>query len=148
MDTPASPIYVAVIAILHLCLYFGNSQTFLVPGLSLSKVYANTLLVLFTNRIKVSGGRSQFEGNTRSHIAEEESFSIQPEGDRNNTQGERPPPPSKNIITRKASLLSNASTVVVSNNRLMFRLGDMPPSPHSERPMTKQVVLSMDDTRC
>lgn len=44
----------AAIAILHFCLYFVKSTAFLLPGLTISKVYANTMLVILNNRI-ISG---------------------------------------------------------------------------------------------
>lgn len=40
----------AIIAILHLCLYFSGLPEFLIPGIIVSKVYANTMLVLLNRR--------------------------------------------------------------------------------------------------
>jgi len=47
-------ILTAAIAILHFCLYFVKSTAFLLPGLTISKLYANTMLVILNNRI-ISG---------------------------------------------------------------------------------------------
>jgi hypothetical protein len=106
--------FTAMVAILHLCLYFANLPAFLVPGLCLSKAYANTMLILFNNRIKLVDGRS---GNSS-------------EDDRENMfrsaggRSEQLPSP-----TTRKSTTRNTSTVFVSNNRLVFRLADIPPSP-------------------
>lgn len=112
-----------------MCLYFANSQVFLVPGLSLSKVYANILLLLFNNRIKVVDGRANENNTTNSNW--EEAFRVEID----HTVDVQPPSPiKKNAGDRPRS----TSTVIVSNDRLVFRLGDMPPSPQRTRPKSQE----------
>lgn len=47
----------AVIAMVHLVLYFAFTDAFLVPGVTISKVYANTMLMILNNRLRIIGGR-------------------------------------------------------------------------------------------
>jgi hypothetical protein len=44
-------IHIATVAILHFCLYFIKTTAFVVPGLTISKVYGNTMLIILNNRI-------------------------------------------------------------------------------------------------
>ncbi|KAF8908634.1 hypothetical protein CPB84DRAFT_1767137 [Gymnopilus junonius] len=92
----------AIFAILHLCLYFANSQTFIVPGLSVSKLYANTMLVILNNRMRIVDGRTH---NLNDSDAGMESprrlFAVHDSGRR------------------------STSTVVIKNGRLLFRLNDL-----------------------
>lgn len=90
-------------ATLHLCLYVSHIELFVIPGLSMSKIYATTMLVILNNRIKILGGRFDNEGDEESAVT------------RISTSGER-----RNSRTK----------IFVSNGRLTFQLGsDIPPSP-------------------
>lgn len=132
----------AVVAILHMCLYFANSQAFVVPGLALSKVYANILLLLFNNRIKVVDGRGNANDSSNSNW----EAAFREDINRNN---EQPPSPiTRKSVTREAGpgRARSTSTVIVSNNRLIFRLADMPPSPQRANP-TEQPSSPVERTR-
>ena len=41
----------------HLVLYFSFTDAFIVPGSTISKVYANTMLMILNNRLRIIGGR-------------------------------------------------------------------------------------------
>lgn len=41
----------------HLVLYFSFTDAFIVPGVTISKVYANTMLMILNNRMRIIGGR-------------------------------------------------------------------------------------------
>jgi len=120
-----------------MCLYFANLQAFLVPGLCLSKVYANTMLILFNNRIKIVDGRD-------SNSSEDDREDIFRSARRSVTDEQLPSPPTRKSTTR------NTSTVLVSNNRLVFRLADIPPSPirplaEESSPVSKRRTSSEHD---
>ena len=51
------PYNTAVIAMVHLVLYFSFTDAFIVPGSTISKVYANTMLMILNNRLRIIGGR-------------------------------------------------------------------------------------------
>ena len=98
------------------------------PGLALSKVYANILLLLFNNRIKIVDGRADENKTTNSNW--EEAF----RGEANPNADAQPPSPiSPSSPTKKTGRARSTSTVFVSNDRLVFRLGDLPPSPQRLR---------------
>jgi len=101
----------AIIAILHLCLYVSHSEPFVIPGLVLSKIYAITMLVIFNNRVKISGGRFD--------LAEEEEH-LQAALAAGAT-------PSESRERRRSS----GTKVFVSNTRLTFQMGvpSKPPTP-------------------
>ena len=126
-----------MVAILHMCLYFANSQAFLVPGLALSKVYANILLLLFNNRIKLVEGRSNVNDSSNSNW--EIGFR---EGLDRNADKQPPSPTRKSGASREAipGRARSTSTVFVSNNRLVFRLEDLPPSPQRAKPVEEVPV--------
>ncbi|KAF9564534.1 hypothetical protein CPC08DRAFT_705273 [Agrocybe pediades] len=62
----------AIVAILNLCLYFANTPSFLIAGLTLSKVYANTMLVILNNRAKIVDGRDSLAAGRRRRLGEED----------------------------------------------------------------------------
>ncbi|KAF8799753.1 hypothetical protein BYT27DRAFT_7200985 [Phlegmacium glaucopus] len=97
----------AIMAILHLCLYSSRNEIFVIPGLSMSKLYATTMLVILNNRLKIEGGRFE-QGDV-----EESTLS---------SQGER-----RNSRTTK---------ILVSNGRLTFQLADVPAMPNSRNTST------------
>jgi len=115
-----------------MCLYFENSQAFLVPGLALSKVYANILLLLFNNRIKLIDGRASEIKSTNSNW--EDAFRVEAGP---NTDAQPPSPTRKNVV-REGGRVRSTSTVFVSNDRLVFRLGDLPPSPQRTKPKEQE----------
>ena len=105
-----SPFPKAIIAITHACLYAVKSESFVIPGLSMSKIYAITMLVIFNNRIKFSGGRFDQEGDEE---IVESSLSTREQ--------------------RRESLHSRPTKVFVSNKRLTFQLApDVPALPTLE----------------
>ncbi|CAA7268392.1 unnamed protein product [Cyclocybe aegerita] len=91
----------AVFAILHLCLYFANHQIFVVPGLTISKIYANTMLVILNNRIKILDGRVPAD---QSQVEFERCLSGSFQSVKTNSKPR------------------NTSRVIVSKDRLTFRL--------------------------
>ncbi|KAF8970235.1 hypothetical protein BDZ97DRAFT_1652686, partial [Flammula alnicola] len=117
--------FTAIVAILHLCLYFGNNQAFIVPGLTVSKIYANTMLVILNNRMEVVGGR------TRRALDES-----------------NPDSPGGRMAFRSPANNSRTgrSTIIVSNDRLIFRLDDIPPMPKANSPKKSAEVDSSDST--
>ena len=98
------------------------------PGLALSKVYANILLLLFNNRIKIVDGRADENKTTNSNWEEAFRGEVNP-----NADAQPPSPISPSSPTKKAGRARSTSTVFVSNDRLVFRLGDLPPSPQRLR---------------
>ena len=123
-----------------MCLYFANSQTFLIPGLALSKVYANILLLLFNNRIKLVNGRANENNSTNSNW--EGAFRVEDP----NADAQPPSPITKKNAVREGGRTRSTSTVFVSNDRLVFRLGDIPPSPQRTKPKP-QVVIPVERAR-
>ncbi|PPQ84246.1 hypothetical protein CVT26_012354 [Gymnopilus dilepis] len=91
----------AIFAILHLCLYFANNQSFIVPGLSVSKLYANTMLVILNNRMRIVDGRTHNPNDSDPGIESPRRLFAHPESRR------------------------STSTVVIKNGRLVFRLNDL-----------------------
>jgi hypothetical protein len=96
----------AILAILHACLYASKSESFVIPGLCMSKIYATTMLVIFNNRIKISGGRFDQED-------EDCDLSSTPRLSRD---------------PRRESRDGRKTKILVSNGRLTFQLADIPPS--------------------
>ncbi|KDR72613.1 hypothetical protein GALMADRAFT_73557, partial [Galerina marginata CBS 339.88] len=119
----------AVVAILHLCLYFANSQSFIVPGLTVSKIYANTLLVMLNNRMRMVNGRLSNDDDENSQISSGMLFRDRP---RSHSQ----------------SAPRHTSRIIVSNDRLIFRLDDLQRSngmSGARRPSHATAVESMGD---
>jgi len=106
--------FTAIMAILHACLYAMKSEFFVIPGLCMSKIYAITMLVIFNNRIKISGGRFDQE--------EEDE-----ECDLTTTRL------SRDQLQRRESRDSRKTKILVSNGRLTFQLA---PSPSVENSPT------------
>jgi hypothetical protein len=104
----------AIMAIIHACLYVSKSEYFVIPGICMSKTYAITMLMIFNNRMKISGGRLDQE--------EEEE-----ECDFATTTLSRDHPQRK---SRDAS--GRKTKIFVSNGRLTFQLAEEPPSPNIE----------------
>jgi len=97
----------AIMAILHTCLFVTKSESFVVPGLCMSKLYATTMLVIFNNRLKISGGRFDQEQD------EENALTTRLSRDQ-----------------RRESRDSRTTKIIVANGRLTFQLAeDQPPSP-------------------
>jgi hypothetical protein len=108
----------AAVAILHFCLYFGKATTFLVPGLTISKVYANTMLVILNNRMKILNGR--FPNDS------EDNFDVSPQ---TITVGAPRSPASRRTMDRSVFTLPSerkavrtGGSIVVTKDRLVFRL--------------------------
>lgn len=100
----------AIVAILHACLFVTKSESFVVPGLCMSKIYATTMLVIFNNRIKILGGRFDQE--------EDEETALTTTSHRLSRD------------QRRESRDSRTTKIVVANGRLTFHLAeDLPPSP-------------------
>lgn len=111
-----SPFPKAIMAILHACLYVSKSEFFVIPGVCMSKIYAITMLVIFNNRIKISGGRFGQE-------EDEESTQTRTTLSTTGTSREQ----------RRESRDSRTTKIFVSNGRLTFQLAsDVPPSPSVE----------------
>lgn len=88
----------AIMAVLHLCLYVSHSEAFVIPGLSMSKMYATTMLVVFNNRVKISGGR--FDQDDDDDVESAIEVAVTPSRERRNS----------------------GAKVFVSNARLTFQL--------------------------
>jgi len=89
----------AVIAMAHLVLYFAFTDAFIVPGVTISKVYANTMLMILNNRLRIIGGRIEERQESMEDKAADVSF-------RNPTTSSR-------------------AQIHVSRDRLTFRLNDI-----------------------
>ncbi|KAF8157034.1 hypothetical protein B0H34DRAFT_770658 [Crassisporium funariophilum] len=89
----------AIVAILHLCLYFANNEAFLVPGLTVSKLYANTMLVILNNRLRILDGRIL---DRVQESSDSPSFAL----------------------SEMEEGVRSRSTIIVSNDRLTFRFDD------------------------
>jgi hypothetical protein len=99
----------AIMAILHVCLFVSHSESFVIPGLCMSKIYATTMLVIFNNRLKISGGRFDQEENEECEFTTSRVSSTRRE--RRDSRDSR-------------------TKVFVSNGRLTFHLAtDLPLSP-------------------
>lgn len=97
----------ALFAIMHLCLYFANSSAFVVPGLTASKIYANTMLVILNNRMRIVDGRMGVEDEVTID-SPSQLFA-----DQTRTSEE---------TSRRAR---GNSTIIVSHDRLIIRLDDI-----------------------
>ena len=107
-------------ALLHACLYVSKSESFVIPGLCMSKLYATTMLVIFNNRIKISGGR--FGEDEDDEECEFTSSTHRLSRD--------PPPESRNDSKKKTKIL-------VSSTRLTFQLAsELPSLPRTQAPST------------
>jgi len=105
--------FTAIMAILHACLYVSKSECFVIPGLCMSKIYAITMLMIFNNRIKISGGRfdQDEDGEGECDFASSRlSRDQQHRGESRRDSGRK-------------------TKIFVSSGRLTFQLGDLPPSP-------------------
>ncbi|PPQ93760.1 hypothetical protein CVT25_008140, partial [Psilocybe cyanescens] len=97
----------AIFAILHLCLYFANASAFIVPGLTVSKIYANTMLFILNNRMRIVDGRLKSE----DEVTLDSPSQLFTDPTRTSGSGGGRP--------------RNTSTVMVSNDRLVIRLHDI-----------------------
>ncbi|KAF9523275.1 hypothetical protein CPB83DRAFT_887038 [Crepidotus variabilis] len=111
--------FTAAIAVLHVILYFIASPTFLVPGIIISKIYANTMLVLQNNQIKIVNRRVE-------------------ERSENDEAGDEPKRP---IFVQNEQLESNARDtgsplIGVGKKRLLYRMNrsEDPPEVHGLYP--------------
>jgi hypothetical protein len=77
----------------------------------MSKIYAITMLVIFNNRIKISGGRFDQE-------EEDEECDLPSRLSRDPRRD-----------SRRESRDGRKTKILVSNGRLTFQLADVPPSP-------------------
>jgi hypothetical protein len=114
----------AAIAILHFCLYFIKTTAFVIPGLTISKVYGNTMLVILNNRIA-----------RRLHTEESEDLDLLPRspGRRSFNGGPVYTMPSARQTTSRAG----GSSIIVTKDRLIFRLDpDMHPPPLPRQSMS------------
>lgn len=100
-------IIIAIFAILHLCLYFANASAFIVPGLTVSKIYANTMLFILNNRMRIVDGRLKSE----DEVTLDSPSQLFTDPTRTSGSGGGRP--------------RNTSTVMVSNDRLVIRLHDI-----------------------
>ena len=102
-------------AMLHACLYASKSESFVIPGLCMSKIYATTMLVIFNNRIKISGGRFDQDEDDEECDFATTTLSRDPRRD-----------------TRRESRDGKKTKIFVSSGRLTFQLADVPPLPSVE----------------
>jgi len=102
----------AFVAILHFCLYFIKTTTFLIPGLTISKVYGNTMLVILNNRIKILNGR--FPTESVDNLDEVITVGAP------RSPGVR----DRSVYTLPADrkTVSTGGSIVVTRDRLIFRL--------------------------
>jgi len=102
----------AIMALLHACLYANKSEGFVIPGLCMSKLYATTMLMIFNNRIKISGGRFDQDDDEECEFTSTRLSS-------------RDPPQEPRNDSKKTKIL-------VSRTRLTFQLAtDLPTLPSS-----------------
>ncbi len=91
--------------------------TFLIPGLTISKVYGNTMLIILNNRMKIHNGRIPHLDSTDN--ADTEAASVHNAG-RIGFDG-------RSVYTRPSDDKSRAGgTIIVAKDRLLFRLDDTP----------------------
>ena len=93
----------AILAILHVCLFASLNQLFVIPGLVMSKIYAITMLMILNNRVKISGGQFNQEEDDDEEL-------VLPTRDQRNSK-----PKTK---------------ILVTNERLTFRLPEVPAVPN------------------
>ena len=111
---------------LHACLYATKSESFVIPGLCMSKIYATTMLVIFNNRIKISGGRFDQDED------EECDFTL-------STLSRNP-----RRESRRESRDGRKTKILVSNGRLTFQLADDPSLPSVEsNPISSDLVRTV-----
>ncbi|KIK01544.1 hypothetical protein K443DRAFT_678306 [Laccaria amethystina LaAM-08-1] len=91
-------VFTAVIAMVHLVLYFSFTDSFIVPGVIISKVYANTMLMILNNRLRIVGGR-----------IEERQESMEDKTD----------------VSFRNPTTTSRTQIHVSRDRLTFRLNDI-----------------------
>ena len=120
-------------ALLHACLYVSKSESFVIPGLCMSKLYATTMLMIFNNRIKISGGR--FDEDEDDDECEFTSSTHRLSRD--------PPPESRNDSKKKTKIF-------VSSTRLTFQLAsELPSLPRTQAPSTSvENRQSSNSTAC
>jgi hypothetical protein len=82
----------------HLVLYFSFTDSFIVPGVTISKVYANTMLMILNNRLRIVGGR-----------IEERQESMEDKTD----------------VSFRNPTTTSRTQIHVSRDRLTFRLNDI-----------------------
>lgn len=109
-------VYEAAVAILHFCLYWVKTITFVVPGLTISKFYGNTMLVILNNRMKILNGRmstSDSVDNLDSVAADIHS--------RGGSEG-------RSVFTLPSDNKPGRSggNIIVGKERLLFRLDNTP----------------------
>jgi len=107
----------AIMAMLHACLYASKSECFVIPGLCMSKIYAITMLVIFNNRINISGGR--FDQDEDDEECDFATTTLSRDPRRDSRRESRPGDGKK-------------TKVFVSSGRLTFQLADLPPCPSVE----------------
>jgi len=105
----------AFVAILHFCLYFIKTTTFLIPGLTISKVYANTMLVILNNRIKIVNGR--FPAESVDNL--DEAFVV---GATRSPGGRGITDRSVYTMPSNRKAVSSGGSILVTRDRLVFRL--------------------------
>jgi len=101
-------IFTAAISILHFCLYFVKTIAFVVPGLTISKVYGNTMLVILNNRIANNRLRDDSLDNL-------ERLPRSP-GDRTHN------PCIFTVPSARHATSGGGSSIIVTKDRLIFRL--------------------------
>lgn len=105
----------AIMAILHLCLFVSHIELFVIAGLSISKTYAITMLVIFNNRVKFSGGRFD--------------------------QEEVEEPSEAEVMETNLQRRNSRTKIFVSNARLTFKLApDIPSAPAVKHNPSSSVV--------
>ncbi|KAH9477720.1 hypothetical protein JR316_0009946 [Psilocybe cubensis] len=140
---------IAIFAILHLCLYFATSPAFIVPGLTVSKVYANTMLVILNNRMQIVNGRfvtgSDVEDDGTATIGSQNRIFA---SEQSRSQS---PTETETRSTERMSRRTRArSTIIVARDRLVIRLGDVDVDRKSQRtvaPGDKQKHGRVEDRR-
>lgn len=112
----------AIVAILHVCLFASLNQLFVIPGLVMSKIYAITMLMILNNRLKISGGRFNQEEDDDEKL-------VLPTRDQRNS-------------------LKPKTKILVTNQRLTFRLAEVPAVPNDSERSTDQGSLFDTSSVC
>jgi len=108
-------IFTAAVAILHFCLYFIKTTTFLIPGLTISKVYANTTLVILNNRMKILNGRFPNDSDDNFDVS---PHTIAPRSPASRRTMDR----SVFTLPSERKAVRTGGSIVVTKDRLVFRL--------------------------
>ncbi|KAF9523276.1 hypothetical protein CPB83DRAFT_863154 [Crepidotus variabilis] len=117
--------FTAGVALLHFVLYFTRSTGFLVPGLTISKVYANTMLVILNNRMRIVNGRVAQEDHEQSNGSPTFASELRSQDESIRSQTVNARHRSKAVYlpeNERRPMTAGTPTIVVLKDRLVVRI--------------------------